>query len=166
LGSVIATAIASSPIKAGAGIAGLMGLGDKNKDKNKPAEPIVLVFSPAATALDADEAQKLEQVVSDLRKNKKLDVTIRHERGGGDVARAAILANPSPEDCLSLASQLRQQKLELLSVRSQLAGQARGELAVRTEKQAKATLDQLRELDRQIAQAEDALDGVYEMLKP
>src|SRR5262249_40512112 len=44
--------------------------------------------------------------------------------------------------------------------------QARGELAVRTEKQAKATLDQLRELDRQIAQAEDALDGVYEMLKP
>jgi len=166
IGPIITTALASAPQKMAAGVVGLIGFGGERSAEQEQIEPIVLGFSPAATALDPDDARTLNDVVEEMRRNKKLNVTIRGELGGGDVTRAAVLANPTPEDCLSLASQLRQQKLDLLAARSQLAGQARGELAVRSEKETNPTIEQLRELDRQIASTEDALDRLYEMLKP
>jgi hypothetical protein len=61
---------------------------------------------------------------------------------------------------------LRSRKIDLLGQRSQLAGQARGVIASAPADQASQIVSRLRSIDQQIAQTEDALDKVYDLLRP
>jgi hypothetical protein len=70
---------------------------------------------------------------------------------------------------LNLAYRLRQKKLDLLAARAEAAGQARGELAAGATVNAfgdEPSVARLRAIDRELAKTEDALDRVYDMLRP
>jgi hypothetical protein len=156
---ICVTAIASMPAKA---VQGLLGT---EKDAVQP-QVQTLEFDPGVTGLDAPQKQVLNQLIARLRKEETTELTLQSELGGSDVERADRLANPSEQECRSLAERLGNRKVDLLSQRSQLAGEARGVIASSTAADASQIVTRLRRLDQQIAQTEDALDKVYELLRP
>jgi hypothetical protein len=101
-----------------------------------------------------------------MKKDDSLNLVIHHELGGGDLKVAQERANPSLQDAQNLAEQLRQQQLNALQQRSALAGTARAQLAWGSAQAADATIEQLRALDQQVARNDDAMDGLYGMLRP
>lgn len=163
--SVIATAFASAPAKAVGGVTDLVGLGGKEQDRQGPP-PVVIAFAPADSALGPKELDQINAVVELMRKDESVQLVLKHELGGGDVNLAHTRANPSPDDCLALAQKTRAHKARLLQLRAQLIGQARSSLAVLPAAQADATLQQLREVEQELAHTEDALDELYGMLRP
>jgi hypothetical protein len=109
---------------------------------------------------------KVAVLVERLRREGKMELTLRHELGAADVARASVLANPSPDECLALAEQIRARKQRLLESRAQLASAARARLASGGGAEAEPSVAKLRDVARQLSAAEDALDRVYELLRP
>jgi hypothetical protein len=163
-GSIVATAIASAPLKAAGGFADLLGLGGNKK--HAPEPPIVLAFEPGYTGLSPEDHEAIATIAQRMIKDKSLNLVVRHELGGGDLAVADERANPSKQDAQNLAERLRQQQMDALQQRSNLAGIARAELAWGSSDAADATIDRLRNLDRQVAQNDDAMDRLYALLRP
>jgi hypothetical protein len=161
--SVAATAIASAPIKAANTLTGLVGLGPKKKSR-KPEAPLVLEFAAADSGLSPEAQSQLTTLIERMRKDKNLQVTVTHELGAGDVTRAAVLANPTPATAAALASRLRERKNELVALRGQLSEDARVQLASHVE--ATPTLQRLRGVSRELASHEEALDRLYDLLRP
>ncbi|HEY7091094.1 MAG TPA: DUF748 domain-containing protein [Tepidisphaeraceae bacterium] len=156
--SIVVTAMASAPVK-------MLGLGNSGKPAGEE-QPVALPFDPGVTVLNDSERQTLDQLITRMQKDKNVQVTLRHELGGGDVGRAETRANPDPQECLNLAYRLRSRKMELLAERAQLAGQVRGMIASSPASNASQQVARLRALDTEIAQTDDALDKVYDMLRP
>ncbi len=158
--SVILTAIASAPVKA---VNDIFGLGKHGKDT---IPPVNLDFAGGDAVLSANDAVSLTAVIEKLKKDKSLEVTVKHELGSGDVTRAAIRANPTPEECQVLAANLRRKKAQLLVIRSAVAGSARGELASWSATEAQPSVARLRQIDLELAQTENGLDRLYDLLRP
>jgi hypothetical protein len=163
-GSIVATAIASAPLKAVGGVGDLLGLGGNKK--HAPQPPIVLPFEAGFTALSPADQAQIKAIALRMKKDKSLNLVIRHDLGGGDLTVANERANPSAKDALNLAEQLRQQQLNALQQRSILAGIARSELAWGSAAAANNTLSQLRQVDQQVAANDDALDRTLALLRP
>jgi len=163
-GSIVATAIASAPLKAVGGVGDLLGLGGNKK--HAPEPPIDLPFEPGYTALSPADQAQIAVLALRMKKDKSLNLVVRHDLGGGDITVANERANPSAQDARYLADQLRQQQFNVLAERSALAGTARAELAWGSPQVAEGTIEQLRTLDQQVAQNDDALDRLYGMLRP
>ena len=159
---IVVTAAASAPLKAGLGVASLVGV-NFNK-KRPPPSPAALQFDPAATALFDSEGGISRELIDRLTKEKTLDVTIRHELGAGDVRLVGRRANPAGDDALAVSYQLRQSKMELLKERASIAGSARGKLG--SGLNADADLDRLKDVERELAVIEDGLDDLNELVRP
>lgn len=163
-GSIVTTAVASAPIKVAGGVGGLLGMPEGAAPARQ--EPVELAFGPAITSLSSADRQSLDRLVAQMRKDKNVELTLRHELGGGDVSRARQRANPSAQDCANLAYRLRATKLQLLSERAALAGRTRALVASGSTADSARAVQQLRELDRRLAQTEDAMDQLYELMRP
>lgn len=165
LGQVLATAVASTPVKAVTGVGALVGIGGGDKE---PAEPrTVTVDFPAGDAsLTSADAARLAQVIDQLRRDKHVELTLRHELTAADVNIAGIRANPSPADAAAIAASLRQRRADLLAQRVEAAGRARSQLATLTPARAQPGVEALRDLDRQIAATDAALDAALDLLRP
>jgi hypothetical protein len=157
--SVVTVAIASAPLKAAADIFG----GDK---KIVPEAPIILTFDPGAVALEPPQQAKLTELAQRMIKDPKIIVTISHELGETDVTAASDRANPPVEEAANLALELRARKLALSQLRAQAAGEAEAQLASFTSSDAEPALQRLRAIDRDLAATENALDHVYDLLRP
>jgi hypothetical protein len=162
---VVATGLASSPIKVGMGVGALVGL-EGEKDNQESEKSVVLSYFVGETSLGAEDEATLAALLDRLRKDRNVEVTLRQQLGGGDISRAAVRANPSPEDCRELAYRLRRKKLDLQAQRAELAGRTRGELAARSPAEAEAYVARLRGIDREVAATDDLLDRVYDLLRP
>ncbi len=162
---IIADAIASSPLRILGSVTDVAGLtGDEPED---PTENSVRVgFAAAETALDEGSSRELATLLEYLDDEDELTVVVQHELGSEDALRAAVLANPDPEDCRNLARRLRAKKSELEDAREHLAAEARAHYAVgRLELAAKAST-QLRAMDDELGRTEDSLDYLYAFLRP
>ena len=155
---IVATGIASLPLK-------LMNLGS---DKERVVErPVAITFAPGSSVLDPAAAAGLEPLVRKLRDNPSLEVLLQHTLGDGDVPRARLRANPTRQDSLSILAHLREKKRELLDLRAVAAGEARSFLASRFDAvPADAALDRVRALDHEVAQTDDAIDAICDLLAP
>ena len=125
-----------------------------------------VAFAAGAAEVDRLDTE-LAPLLQRLRRDGKLEVTLKHELGGGDVARAAGRASPPIDEAELLAQRLRERKADLLEARRMLAGQSR--VAVSTapgSEAARRSIDELRAVDRDIAATEDALDSLYDLLRP
>jgi hypothetical protein len=168
IGGIIATAIASAPVKVVGGVGDVVGLGalmGGGKNKGEIA-PIELAFRTGDATLSVEEERRLAELVQMMRKDDTVELTVRHELGSGDVDAAQVRANPPPDDALALARNVQSRKAKLIGARNDVAARARAELASLPEEQTRATLAELRALDREIAAAEDASDLLYDMLRP
>jgi hypothetical protein len=170
LGNILATAMASAPLKVAGGVTQLAGIDQAvpflgKKKPTGPQEAGAVDFYTGAGAT-APSTMTLAQLIERMRRDKTLEVTLRHDLGGGDIARAAQRANPSVDEAAALGDYLRRRKAELLQRRAQVAPAARAMLVADPTGGAAATLAELRELEAQLAATEDALDRVYELTRP
>ena len=162
---IIADAIASSPLRILGSVTDIAGITD-DEPEDLSEGTARLDFASGDTRLSSEAPSHLEGLLELLDDEDELVVVLQHELGTEDVARAAILANPDPEDCKDLAQRLRQKKRELEDSREILAAETRAFYAVgRAEEAAKAT-EKLRAIDSELGQTEDAIDHLYEFLRP
>jgi hypothetical protein len=163
--TVIATAIASSPLRLAGTLTDLFGItGGEEPPPSKDA--LTVDFDPGASGLSASEREAIAKLAAKLASKSKLVVSVVHDFGGGDIARALQLGNPALDDCRQLSLQLRQKKAELERRRAELAAEARVGFALGGAQQAQALSQRLRALDAEIGLNEDALDRLHELLKP
>jgi hypothetical protein len=173
VGSVVATAIANAPVKAVSGVTEMVGLNNVIPffGKKKPAGPqdagAVDFFAGAGEATGDPFTVTLRHVIEEMKKDKTLELTLKHELGGGDIARAAQRANPSVDEAEALGASLRQRRAGLLREREQIASAARATIVASADKKAAAAAtEQARAIESRIAATEDALDHVYEFTRP
>jgi hypothetical protein len=159
---VIATAVAAAPLKAANDVGAVFGLG-----ANKPTEelPTKVAFAPGSAALGPSQYAELTPLLRKMRKDPSLTLTIRHQLGNGDVARAEILANPDGPTRQALESQLRDREKSLLRQRSDTAGTARALLVSQGPSAAASSLQQLKAIDRELAATEESLDQMGDLIR-
>ncbi|MCE9592879.1 MAG: DUF748 domain-containing protein [Planctomycetes bacterium] len=156
---VIGTAIVSAPLKV------VGGFGKTDQPAGGPP-PVVIAFAPGSASLDAGERRKLDQLIERAGRDKNLQMMVRHELGGADVATATVRANPSAADALELAGRLRVRRAELLHLRASLAAEVRAELGGGAAARAEVTRNRLRSADAEIGEIEQSLDQLYDLLRP
>jgi hypothetical protein len=161
--SVIVTALAAAPIKAVNDVGGIFGA-----STTRPAADITTTvpFAPGSASVGAAQYSAVVPLLKKLREDPSLTLTVRQQLGDGDVKLAAIRANPSAEQCKNLEQQLRSRKAELLQLRATAAGQARAQLAALGSSGSEAALNHLRAIDRELANTEQSLDQLGELLRP
>ncbi len=157
--SVILTAVASAPVKA---VNDIFGLGKHGKDT---IPPINFDFAGGDSVLSATDTASLSNVIEKLKKDKALEVTVKHELGNGDVALPRFGPTPrrknvkfSPQICDARRSNSWQfvRRFPVQRGASSRAGlQRRRSLPSR-----------LRQIDLELAQTEDGLDRLYDLLRP
>lgn len=161
--SVLATAIASAPLRVLSTFTDLFGV---TGGEEKPLPSALAVFAPGGTELTAEARAALAPLVAKLRNDADLVIQVQHRLGAADVARAEMLANPSPEDCREIVDGLRRRRAELARERLEVAADLRATWGAGVHEVAGETTRRLRALDAEAGHVEDALDRVLELLKP
>lgn len=164
LGQVIASAVASSPLRVAGSVTGLFGLGAA--DEPKPIEVETLEFPAGWAELDQAQLRTLARVAQSLRSDKKLRAVFTHEFGSADWVRAQQLANPSRAQAEALARQVRQRRDALEQRREALAAEARAATLLGLFSEAEEARERLLDLDLERQAAESALDRLYALLRP
>ncbi len=160
---VIIKAIASSPLKVGALVAG----NNNNGPRKETLAPRVITFPDGSPGLESAANLIVTTLAQALRDDPTLQVIARQELSTGDVDLATTRANPDPAACLSLVQQLRARRTELARLRDDAAGKARGQIASRVDQRiTQITLQRLRSIDRELSETEDALDLMGDLLRP
>ncbi|MCB9914742.1 MAG: DUF748 domain-containing protein [Planctomycetes bacterium] len=165
LTQVLASSIAQSPFRV---VGGLLDLTGVTSDEPEPRtlDSTDLAFEPGAAREAAADGADLTALREKLRAEPDLVLVVQHELGGGDVARCAALANPDPRWCAELAAGLRLDKQRLWALRERAAEEVRVEYAMGELDRAESLAQHLRELDAQLGRTEDALDEIYQLLRP
>jgi hypothetical protein len=159
VGKVIATAVASAPLKAAGGVGSLLGA----ETQPKTIEPLELVFGPGdSTASRTD----LQRAINLLRGDGEMHVMLRHELGQDDLPLMASRANPTPAEARALADQLRRRKAELLSMRSSVANDTRAAIITLPDAKAADAVQRLRSIDTELGMIESSLDRLLDLLRP
>jgi hypothetical protein len=165
LSSIFATAMASAPLKVTSSVTSVVGLdkafGKKSKDAG-PQEAGAIAFAPGVS--DPTDGRLIDEMARRLRGDKNLELTLRHQLGSRDLSLATERANPPADVCLAMTQQLRQRKAELTATRARLASESRAILLARSDAFDPAA--ELRGVDRELASTEQALDRLYDLLRP
>src|SRR5262249_21134101 len=128
-----------------------------------PPPPVVLAFTPGSAHASDAELARIAPIVERLREDETLQITVRHDLGGGDVASEYGRANPTVDDCRDLAHAILGRVRELDAERSKLAADVRASLAAGIEAN---DLGRLRDLEVQLGIAQRALDALGELRRP
>jgi hypothetical protein len=158
LGEIIATALASSPLK----VVNLIGLGGPHANAQPP---VVVSFPPGYSDLLPDEVAVLNALVKRLKDDKSLDVTLRHDLGSADIALVSQRSNPTSDDALALANDLNLQRDQLMAARLSASSDVRAFTASDDAASAERARQRLRTINSQLAQTEDSLDHIYDLLR-
>jgi hypothetical protein len=163
-GQILATAVASAPVKIVTGFASLVA-DTKGNPHWVDDEPIVLTYAPGVALLDAASQEKLAEVLRRARDQKKMQASIEHELGSADAEIASQRANPPTEVATALAEDLRARRSALVARREGLLVSANA-AGMRLSQPGGPTAAELRTVDEQLADVEDALDELYDLLRP
>ena len=161
---VIGRAVASSPLRVLGTFTDALGL--TGNPAPKPGDfARSFDFEPGDGGGAADDAA-LEALARRLAADPSLQVTLYHEFGAADLARAERLASPDADDCRALVARARERKAGLARRREELAAEARIEIALGRETEAEELRARVRALDVELGLAEAALDRLLELLLP
>ncbi|MCB9920311.1 MAG: DUF748 domain-containing protein [Planctomycetes bacterium] len=161
---VITQAIASSPFRIVGGVVDLVG-GDDEVVPEPDAPTLEFEAGTVDLVTGASTEEALRTALARLRSDDGLVLVLRHVFGSRDLARAEILANPDPEQARDLTERLRKKREELLVRRVELAATTDTRLHLDQADLSRDAATALRELDRELARTERALDAVFELLK-
>ena len=156
------TAVASVPAKAIGGVTDMLHMGGDKKQQ----EPTVvrLPFKSGDVTLSADSTQQIDQIVHRMRKNQNVHVTLRGETSADDASVAYERANPPPADCRAGGQASCPAGRDGVPAPGTLRD-GDGQLAS-ADPSAKRTLEELAALDGDISKADEAIDYLYDMLRP
>ena len=161
---VIGRAVASSPLRVLGTFTDALGL--TGNPAPKPGEfARAFDFEPGDGGGAADE-DALEALARRLAADSSLQVTLYHEFGAADLARAARLASPDADDCRALVARARERRAGLARRREELAAEARIQTALGRETDAAVLRERVRAIDVELGLAEAALDRLLELLLP
>ena len=173
LGRILGKAIASAPLKVAGGVTQMVGIdkaipifGRRKKQMGPQAAGALDFYAGTTDASAALSTAVFKELIERMREDETLEVTLRHELGGGDIARAAQRANPSPDAAAAMGAYLRQRRASLLQKRGQLAPAVRTMIVADAAGVAAEAITELRELEAQLAVTEDALDRAYDLIRP
>ena len=166
LGTVIGTAVAESGFRVAGGALDLVGIQLAQEPPPKSDRSVALDFSPGSNVLSIGERRKLAGLVELLESDDTIVLRLGHELGKGDLERAEVLANPSREDCLDLITNLGVRKRELERQVGEVQVHARAAWAVNDVTRAERLREQLESLNREAGLTEEALDELYDRLRP
>lgn len=161
---VIATAVASSPVKLVQGVGGL--LGDEQEKGKKEVPTATIEFAPGTATIEPAELDKLKAIIERARRDRSVQVVLRHELSEADQVLAEARANPSPEDAADMVRTFRGRKQELLAQQEVQAVTLRTRLAAVPEQQMGDDLRGLRALQQQLDSVESALDQLLDLQRP
>ncbi len=164
VGVVVASAIASAPLRVASSVTDLFGITGGDKDPLAKLA-VTLEYAPGAIDLSAAQKASLAQVLGALDDDEVILVA-QHALGGGDIAYAQRLANPSPQACRELVARSRLRRSELQRLRDAMAADARVLYAVGREDEARLAGERMRAVARELASTEESLDGILELLRP
>ncbi len=162
---VLAASLARSPFRLVGGILDFTGI-TSNEPVARVQESIDFLFEPGAARGRRDQAEKLADLLDRVRADADLVLILQHEFGGGDLVRCGELANPNPQWCREFAVGLRLEKARLWKLRERAAERVRSEYTMGELERAQAISEELRRLDADLGRTEDALDNVYQLLRP
>ncbi|MEM7203844.1 MAG: DUF748 domain-containing protein [Planctomycetota bacterium] len=179
LGQLIGSAIASSPLRAANAVTSVVpgttdvpvvgGLfrrifGGEPKDLSTYERR--LPFAAGSTWLDALGRGYVDEIVELLRSDDQVCIVLRHDLGGADQHALGPLVLPDPDSTRDLSRRLRHDKAALLRRRDELAADTRAAHRLEQSVRARSLGAQLRQAERDLAAAEQALDDVLELLRP
>jgi hypothetical protein len=164
IGSVIARALASAPLRIIGSVTDLVGV--TGGEGPPPEPPIVLDYAPGDPVLPAGADRAVWELTKKLLDDEDLDLVLQHEFGAGDARVATTLGNPSPEDARRLQERLAARRLERERLRDSKAAESRALLAVGRPVEAREAAQEVIGFDRDIAATEDAQDRVLTLLDP
>jgi hypothetical protein len=162
-GAVLARAVASAPLRLVTGVTSLFGVDAGGGDAENPT--ISLAYADGAVELAPSERARLAEFVRRLGASSSRVLAIEHAFGRGDLARAEVLGNPSPEDARALVDGLRTRKSTLVRERGESASAARVYAALGDRAEMRAAEERLSAVDREIAHVEDGLDAALALLR-
>ncbi len=165
LTQVIATAVASSPLRVAGGLTDFLGLGGGGETAPK-LEEFSIEFPVGLDLLTPDQVGRIALVAQRFRNDKQLVGVVTHVLGPGDLQRAEALGNPSPDARQDLWHRLAARRQELERERTELAAEIRSQWLVGLTEEAEASRRRLQLLDAELLAAENALDRVLELLSP
>ena len=187
LGKVIASALASAPLRVGDGVSDMLAIPGMDEspvgwvaglfrpilvrvglaERGGPeSEPVSVEYAGGAHSLNEAAIRSLESLVDELESREDLSVLIVHEYGADDAPRARELANPSMDECGHIAAGLRRRKRELAKRRSECAADLAAEFAVGGAEKAATLRDELRAIEAELGRVELALDETLSRLRP
>ncbi|MDF1836966.1 MAG: DUF748 domain-containing protein [Planctomycetota bacterium] len=161
LGLVIGEALASAPMRFVSGVVDLAGMGIEPIELTGD-EWVQIPYGAGVVQAPADLGGKVEPLLDLLRRDPSLYLTVQHGLGSADVEQAMVLANPSREQCLDLASFYRSQRIELVKRRDDASTEVHAAYAMGHAEQARAMAVRLKDLDAELGRTESALDRVLE----
>lgn len=162
-GRLVATAVASAPLRAVGTFTDLFGL--TGEDDPLSALAVTLEYEPGEIDLTPRSRDALAKAIGALADDEVVLVA-QHAFGALDVEHVARVANPPPEECLALIARLRQRKLQLDRDREALSADARALYAVGRDSEAREASDRLRAVQRELHAIEVSLDSTLELLRP
>jgi hypothetical protein len=160
MAEIMARAVAGAPLRL---VGSLVPTGGKRKEK-EPDESWTLAFSPGAAELAPDDRERLRSLARRMSGSRELVAVLRAELTEADLERAALLANPSREECLELVAGLRQRKAELQRRLGEIATRSRVYYSVGSTDAERAT-QTLRDVGNELYQVETALDRTLEIVR-
>ncbi|MBI1382670.1 MAG: hypothetical protein GC161_16465 [Planctomycetaceae bacterium] len=167
LGRLITDAVASSPMRLTGGLTDLVGLTGGGETEAADDAPEGAVTFPSGSILfDSRSASGLNTIAERLADDPELRVVLEHRFGASDLARAGRFANPSDTDTRELGRQLETRRSSLARRRAIAAVDVRSAYALGATEAAEARRRELVALDEELAASEDALDELYELLRP
>ncbi|MCC7015251.1 MAG: DUF748 domain-containing protein [Planctomycetes bacterium] len=162
---VIARAVASAPLRVVGTLTDAVGV-TGGAEEPTTSEPRLAAFAANDVGLEPGARATLEGAARELEDDDELGLVLIHVLSRADIERAALLAQPSPQDCLALVARLRRRQVELARQREQRAAAARVDFALGRGAEAELGAAAVRELERELGRNEDALDRVFEALRP
>jgi hypothetical protein len=161
--ALIANAVANSPFRIAGTVTNVLGMEEKEQGG---LQTYILQYTPGVTTLSNEQLQKIEILITQLKKNKKLTATIRHELGGGDIEYADSLINPSSGSTIELVTKLKQEKTDLYMERDRLASETKANYAAGISNWTLQKMQLLQETERKIGMTERSIDDLLERMRP
>jgi hypothetical protein len=160
--SIITNALAAAPVRVVGSVLPL----DIFASVVKPREPLVVDFAPASARISQLSEVALASSASEFAADETLAVRLRHELGRGDLERALVIANPSPEHSREISRAFRDRRASLEAERADAAERLRAAHAAGLGGTLGDLTQRVRALDREIGLAERGIDDALEFLRP
>ncbi|MFC1766692.1 DUF748 domain-containing protein, partial [Planctomycetota bacterium] len=167
--TVIGRAIARSPIRVGNFVAdtGRLLTGTaRSTDETARLEPTVLQYDAGVLTLTDVHWEQLRGLEEAMRKNRRLEIAVRHELGEGDMQVAQRLANPNSKDRQGLYDLLQQLRIESRRKRVDLASRTAAAYSAGNYIDAQVMSIELSNLEGRLGMIENMMDTLLEMMGP